>query len=353
MATISPEIVGIIGAGSFGQTVASLLSLNVDVLIWSRSPVHTSFLDDLRSKRTHQILTTHDVVDFCQRCKVIMPIIPSSMFRSVIKKFSEHLHPYHILIHGTKGMDLVKVDFNRTYIKVSPRHVRTMSQIIREESRVVRVGAISGPNLSAEILAGHPAATVVASDYDEVVTLGHTILNSPHFKIYGSHDLVGTELAGALKNMIAIGTGITAGLKLGKNIEALLITRGLREMLIIGQALGADPHTFFGTAGLGDLIATSTSADSRNFRFGLRLGEGATVEEIQASSTDLVEGVRTIKLMYHLAQSMQLDVPIVEVLFAMIYRKLPIQKAMAYLLDYPYSMDVDYIKLSSNPPLKP
>ncbi|NND34832.1 MAG: NAD(P)H-dependent glycerol-3-phosphate dehydrogenase [Saprospiraceae bacterium] len=341
-----PEVVGIIGAGNFGQTVASLLAFNVDVLIWSRTAIEKQVLQRLQSDRKHRIQNTQDRISFCKQCKLIIPVVPSSNFREVIRDFSEHLHPYHILIHGTKGLDLVKVDLDRTYTKVSPRHVRTMSQVIREESRVVRVGAISGPNLSVEILAGMPAATVIASDYDEVVTLGHHVLSSPQFKIYGAHDLLGTELAGALKNMIAIGTGISAGLRLGKNIEALLITRGLREMLIIGQALGADPGTFFGTAGLGDLIATSTSTDSRNFRFGLRLGEGASVEEIEATSTDLVEGVRTIKLMYHLAESLQLDVPIVEVLFGMIYRKLPIHKAMEYLLDYPYSMDVDYIKLS-------
>jgi glycerol-3-phosphate dehydrogenase (NAD(P)+) len=149
--------------------------------------------------------------------------------------------------------------------------------------------------------------------------------------------------------MIAIGTGIASGLKLGKNIEALLVTRGLREMLLIGNALGADPRTFFGTAGLGDLIATSTSMDSRNFKFGMQLGQGQSASDIQAHSDELVEGVRTIKLMYHFSQGTKLDVPIVEVLYGIIFKELPIPEAMSYLLDYPYALDVDYIDFKSSP----
>ena len=120
-------------------------------------------------------------------------------------------------------------------------------------------------------------------------------------------------------------------------------------MLLIGNALGADPRTFFGTAGLGDLIATSTSIDSRNFKFGMQLGEGRSATDIQSHSDDLVEGVRTIQLMYHFSQGAKLDVPIVEVLYGIIFKDLPIREAMSYLLDYPYSLDVDYINFQSAP----
>lgn len=344
-----PELVGVIGAGNFGQTLASLLSYNVNVLLYSRSPLDPSLIEELNLKRGYSIENTQDVKGLCDRCKVIVPVVPSSSFRSVVREFSAYLHPYHIVIHSTKGFDLSNVNLERKIIRISKSNLHTMSQVIRDETRVVRIGCISGPNLSAEIKAGLPAATVVASEYDEVITLGHEILSSPHFKIYGSHDLVGTELAGALKNMIAIGTGIAKGMELGKNIEALLITRGLREMLMIGQAIGADPQTFFGTAGLGDLIATSTSSDSRNFKFGVKLGLGKSAEEIFSESDDLVEGVRTIQLMYHFSQVSKLDVPIVEILYAIIFRSLPIKNAMGYLLDYPYSLDVDYIKLEQKP----
>ncbi|MBK8506405.1 MAG: NAD(P)H-dependent glycerol-3-phosphate dehydrogenase [Saprospiraceae bacterium] len=343
------ESVGVIGAGNFGQTIARLLSRNVRVLLYSRAPLAPSVLQDLNSQHRNLIEGTQSIKEFCQRCKLIIPVVPSSSFRQVIRDFAAELHPFHIVIHATKGLDVVNVNLDKTSIKIAPSNIRTMSQVVRDETQVVRIGCISGPNLSAEIKKGLPAATVIASEYDEVITLGHQVLNSPEFKIYGSHDLIGTELAGALKNMIAIGTGITSGLKLGKNIEALLVTRGLREMLLIGNALGADPRTFFGTAGLGDLIATSTSMDSRNFKFGMLLGEGQSASEIQAHSDELVEGVRTIKLMYHFSQGAKLDVPIVEVLYGIIFKDLPILEGMSYLLDYPYSLDVDYIDFKSSP----
>ncbi|MCB0685542.1 MAG: NAD(P)-dependent glycerol-3-phosphate dehydrogenase [Saprospiraceae bacterium] len=345
MDTIRPDLIGVIGAGNFGQTLASLLTYNVNVLLYSRSPVEQETLESLRQASGYTIENTLSPKDLCERCKVIIPVVPSSSFRSVIKEFAGHLHPFHILIHSTKGFDLVKVNLEKKIIKINASNLRTMSQVIRDETQVVRIGCISGPNLSAEIRAGLPAATVVASEYDEVITLGHHILSSPQFKIYGSHDLVGTEFAGALKNMIAISTGIAEGMKLGKNIEALLITRGLREMLLIGQAMGANPRTFFGAAGLGDLIATSTSPDSRNFKFGMKLGQGKNTSTILADSDDLVEGVRTVQLMYHFAQYADLDIPIVEILYGIIFKALPIREAMSYLLDYPYAMDVDYIDL--------
>lgn len=348
MKSLIPDLVGVIGAGNFGQTLASLLSHNVNVLLYSRTVLEPAVLDGLNLQRGFQIENTQDIEALCRRCRVIIPVVPSSSFRTVIREFSAYLHPFHILIHSTKGFDLSNVNLDQKIIRISKSNLHTMSQVIRDETRVARIGCISGPNLSAEIKAGLPAATVVASEYDEVITLGHEILSSPRFKIYGSHDLVGTELAGALKNMIAIGTGIAKGMELGKNIEAILITRGLREMLLIGEAMGADPRTFFGTAGLGDLIATSTSADSRNFKFGMKLGKGKSTEEIWQESDDLVEGVRTIQLMYHFSQMAKLDVPIVEILFAIIFRKLPIQNAMSYLLDYPYSLDVDYITLKES-----
>ncbi len=344
-----PEIVGVIGAGSFGQTIAQLLSHNVNVLLYSRTPLSSIQLSELATGRKFDIENTQRIEALCRLCKIIIPVIPSTSFREVIREFSSYLYPYHILIHGTKGLDLVNVDLENKHVRVTRHNIRTMSQVIREETQVVRIGCISGPNLSAEIQAGLPAATVLASEYDEVITLGNEILSSSNFKIYGSHDLMGTELAGALKNMIAIGTGIASGLKLGKNIEAVLITRGLREMLIIGRTLGADPRTFFGTAGLGDLIATATSSDSRNFRFGMLLGQGHRAEEIQASSDELVEGVRTIKLMYHFARAEKLDLPIVEIIFGIIFQSLPIKLAMSYLLDYPYSLDVDFINFQSDP----
>ncbi len=336
------EAVGVIGGGQFGSTIVHLLSQNAPVLLYTRQG--ESWLDTAaRLPFKYPVKVTEHPEELCAKCRLIFPVVSSESFREVIKLFADFLQPYHIIIHGTKGFDLQDIDLRGNYPRVKRDNIHTMSQVLVQETRVVRVGCLSGPNISAEILAGRPAASVIASAFDEVITLGHQALNSDAFKVYGSHDLLGTELAGGLKNMIAIGTGIIAGRSLGKNIEALLITRGLREMLLIGQVFGASIKTFFGTAGLGDLIVTSTSADSRNYQFGYRLGQGAQVQELVSSTGVLVEGIRTIKLMYHLCQTYQLDTPIVEILHGLIFRNLPQNLATSYLLDYPYSVDVDYI----------
>jgi len=343
MNSLLPKVVGVIGAGNFGRTVASLLLANVDVIIYSRTEIPAIELDAIRGGAVHSILNTQSMEELCKECKLIIPVVPSASFRTMMNDFSRYLHPYHIMIHGTKGLDLTDVNLEGLRVQVKSKNIRTISQVIQEETQVVRIGCISGPNLSSEIQKGLPAATVLASNFDEVINIGHAALSTPHFKIYGSHDLIGTELAGALKNIIALGTGIASGMKLGKNIEAFLISRGLREMIKIGEALGANPFTFFGTAGLGDLMATATSPDSRNYMFGFQIGQGKTSEEVQQQTTDLVEGVRTVQLIYHFAQTCQLDVPIVEILYAVIFRKLPIEDGFSYLLDYPYGLDVDYM----------
>ena len=340
-------MVGVIGAGSFGTTIAGLLAQNCKVLIYTRDKTIADRINAhqqiLGYTLPSKVRATSSPVEICDKCKVLMPVLPSSSFRDIIKLFSPHLHPYHVIIHGTKGFDLIHVDLNHFYPQISKRNIRTMSTVITQETQVVRVGCVSGPNLSAEIRKGLPAAAVVASDFDEVITIGYHILNGEKFRIYGSHDLLGTEIAGALKNMIAVGTGMIAGLSLGKNVEALFITRGLREMMLIGRALGADPKTFFGTAGVGDLIATTTSADSRNYSFGFQMAKGKSKLQIEQESKQLTEGVRTIQLMHHFALNAKLDVPILEMLYSVIFRNLPLDKAMQYLLEYPYAIDVDYI----------
>ncbi len=342
------QVVAVIGAGDFGTTISSILAGNVDtVYLYARSEKAVQDINQHHINRGQSlppnVIATNDPGFVCDRCNLLVPILPSANFREAIIPFAPYLKPYHMIIHGTKGFDLIEVDLEQKNPNITRHHIKTMSEVIKEESQVVRIGVLSGPNLSTEMRKGLPTASVVASDFDEVITLGAKVLGNPKFKIYGSHDPVGTEFAGALKNIIAIGTGIISGLEMGKNIEALFLTRGLREMVIIGQALGAEAKTFFGTAGVGDLVATATSTDSRNFRFGLKLSQGQKRQEIEASSGELTEGVRTLFLMHHFSRYHRLDTPIVEMLFAVVFRDLPIERAIAYLLDYPYSVDVDFL----------
>lgn len=339
--------VGVIGAGTFGTAIANLLAYNTDVLLYSRQP---DLVNQINETRHHlgvdispRIRATNDLTEVAQECTLIFPIVSSSGFRSMMRNLGPLLRPYHIVIHGTKGFDV-----NEALVVEYPNFltrsaVSTMSEVIQQESVVVRVGCLSGPNLAKEIMEGQPTATVIASHYDEVISVGKRVLKSEHFHIFGSYDLLGAELAGALKNIIALGSGILKGKGLGKNIQAMLITRGLTEMVYFGKALGADSRAFFGTAGIGDLVATATSKDSRNFTFGHRLGQGEDIEEIKKTMPELAEGVRTLEIARQLAKHYKLRVPITEMLYQVVFEGFDTDRALHYLITYPYDVDVDFI----------
>jgi glycerol-3-phosphate dehydrogenase (NAD(P)+) len=262
----------------------------------------------------------------------------------MIQKLSIYLRPYHILIHGTKGFDVSGVEeseFKTTTF--SRRQVRTMSEVIAEESVVVRIGCLSGPHLSKEIMDGQPTAGVVASKFEEVIEAGKRILDSPKFHVYGSNEILGAELAGSLKNIIALGSGMLGGLGMGRNLQAMLITRGLIEMIQFGKAMGTTSRAFLGTAGIGDLIATATSTNSRNYTFGKRIAEGEKREDIIASMNEVAEGLRTLQIARQLARHYKLHVPITKTLYRIVYEDLPVQEALAYLITYPYDVDVDFM----------
>lgn len=350
MSVISVEQpVGIIGPGSFGTAIANLLSYNVNVLLYSRN---AELAEQINANLPVQGITlsnrvraTNDLEEVARRCTLIFPVVPSDSFRAMMQELSPFLHPYHILIHGTKGFDAHGLENKGGGREMLTREdVSTMSEIILQESSVVRVGCLSGPNLAKEILEGQPTATVIGSKFKEVINLGKEVLSSEHFHVFGTHDLLGAELAGALKNIIAIGSGILRGKGLGKNIQAMLITRGLTEMVYFGRAMGSNSSAFFGTAGIGDLVATATSKDSRNFTFGYRLGQGESMDAIEATMPELAEGVRTLKIARQLAKYYKLRVPITDMLYKIVFEGFDIDRAIHFLITYPYDVDVDFIK---------
>ncbi|MEL6637130.1 MAG: NAD(P)H-dependent glycerol-3-phosphate dehydrogenase [Bacteroidota bacterium] len=342
------ELVGVIGAGSFGTAISNLIAYNTNVLLFSRQP---ELVERINQSHHHlgvdlskRIRATNDLQELGERCRLIFPIVPSGSFRQMMKNLSVYLRPYHILIHGTKGLDLTGVEEDRLGEQVLLRkHVHTMSEVIRQESVVVRVGCLSGPNLSAEIMEGQPTATVIGSKFSEVIKNGRRVLDSPQFHVFGSYEILGAEIAGALKNSVAIGSGILGGLGLGKNIQAMLITRGLMEMVNLGKAMGTNSRAFIGTAGIGDLVATATSTKSRNYTFGTRLAQGESMEHIRATMPELAEGVRTIRIMRQLAKHFKLHVPITEMLYAVVFEGFDVQRAIKYLMNYPYAVDVDFL----------
>jgi glycerol-3-phosphate dehydrogenase (NAD(P)+) len=244
----------------------------------------------------------------------------------------------------TKGLDISLIsedDWN--HLRFSKNDICTMTEVIRQESSVVRVGCLSGPNLAREILSGQPAATVIASEFDEVIKIGQTVLSSKKFFAFGSHDLKAAEIAGSFKNIIAVASGILAGMGMGKNMQSLLITRGLREMIYFGTAMGTSGAAYLGVAGIGDLIATATSEDSRNYTFGKRFASGEDFNHIMATSSEVVEGVRTLKIINQLSKNDNLNLPIVTVLHKVIYEGFDMQRGLEFLMNDSYAVDVDFL----------
>lgn len=336
---------GVIGAGSFGMAIANLLAEKNTVLLYTRKAEKAEELRAHQINKTkyihENIVITTSVETICKDCSVLFPIIPSTKFREMVKDFSPFLNPGHILIHGTKGFDL-DVDINN-YYTISRSNIKTMSEVIREDSSVVRVGCLAGPNLASEISAGKPAATVIASKFDEVIDLGQKYLRSTKFQVYGSNDIFGIELAGVLKNYIAIAAGAITGMNLGENARALLITRGMAEMIYVGRALGATPEAFMGMAGIGDLIATCSSPNSRNFSVGMRLAKGEKVSDILGSMTEVAEGVRTIQIVKALSMHYQITAPIVHVMYRVMFENLSLEKGIKFLMRYPAYTDAEYL----------
>jgi len=341
------RIVGVLGSGSFGTAITRILSKNTEVLIYCRRQVVADRINKEHKIKDFElsdnVKATTDIAEIGQKCHLIFPILPSEHFREVMKNLAPHIGPGHLMIHGTKGLDVTPEFSNATDLTTIKKTVFTMSEVIMQETSVIRTGALAGPNLAKEILAGQPAATVIASEFDEVVQLGRSVLASSNFIVYGSYNLKGIELAGVLKNMVAIASGLLNKMGFGKNMEALLITRGLREMILIAQAVGAEIRPFLGTAGVGDLIATATSTQSRNYTFGGYIGEGKTVEEIKGIMDEVAEGYRTINFANRIVKAANIKAPITDTLYKIVYEGYSVKKALIQLVNNPSEIDVDFL----------
>lgn len=342
----SNQTVGVIGAGSFGTAVANILAENAKVLLYARTPETLEGL--IRNKKEndkflHENVTpTNELQVVAENCEIIFPVVPSENFRDMMKQLSPYLHPYHVLIHGTKGLDL-KVPSASSKKTLTRAMVRTMSEVIMEESVVVRVGCLAGPNLAKELADRQPAATVVASRFNEVIKAGQRLLRSDRFQVYGSKDLIGVELCGVLKNIIAIGSGALSGMGLGENARALLISRGMVEMIYLGKALGGNTEAFIGLAGVGDLVATCSSTLSRNYTVGYRLAKGESLQDILQTMEETAEGVNTIQTVKKLASYYKVRAPITETLYKVLFEGLTVEKALQLLMKSPFNSDVDFL----------
>jgi len=339
--------VGIIGAGTFGLTLAKLASENEEVIIYTRSVETQKTINAEHKLLGHDlkenVSSSNDLEHICDACNLIIPVIPSSVFRQVMGLISPYLTPRHFLIHGTKGLDFPKFEVLEKKESLTKSEVFTMSEVIRQETGILRVGCLAGPNLSSEILQGKPAATVIASPFDEVIARGTMAFKTDSFFTFSSHELLGTELVGAFKNIFAIASGLTHGSDMGKNAYGILITRAMREMIKYLELLGSVNTPALGMAGLGDLVTTSSSPDSRNFKFGQKIAKGQTLEEINKSTSELAEGVRTLKAAYLLSKEYNIDAPITSMLHQVVFGKLDFNRAVRHMMSYPLAENVDYM----------
>lgn len=265
----------VLGGGTFGTALAALLTdQGRRIQLWVRRPEQAEEINTHHKNSRYLpdfdlpagLVATSDLAQAVPGAPLVLMVIPSRAFRQVARQLGDSLQGDQILVHATKGIEIAT--FKR------------MSQVLREETCALKIGVLSGPNLSREIMAGHPAGSLLASRYAEVVTRTQVLFAGSRLRLYGGQDVIGTEVGGAFKNIIALAAGLSVGLGFGSNTQALLITRGLSEMARFGVAVGADVFTFGGLAGIGDLMATCASPLSRNHQVGARLAKGEGLDEI-------------------------------------------------------------------------
>jgi glycerol-3-phosphate dehydrogenase (NAD(P)+) len=320
-------MVAVLGSGSWGTTLAHLMASNGhDVTLWCR---RKKTANEVNRKRTNVqylgdaslasgIFATTDLEEAVSGVPLLLLVIPSKSFRSVCAQLGPLVTPQQWVVHATKGFEL-------------QTHLR-MSEVLVQETCIRQLGVLSGPNIAPEIIAGKPAGTTIASPFPKVVQRACDLLLSDRFRVYSSFDVVGTELAGALKNIVAIAAGIAAQFQLGENAKALLITRGLGEIARLGSALGADPRSFSGVAGVGDLIVTCASPLSRNHRVGAALGRGEALPNIIKELGMVAEGVNTCLTAHELVDKLGIDAPLLQAVHRVVHEGLSPQTALASLM---------------------
>ncbi|MEH0974922.1 NAD(P)H-dependent glycerol-3-phosphate dehydrogenase [Micromonospora sp. CPCC 205546] len=301
--------VAVLGSGSWGTAFAKILAdAGRDVTVWAR---RQAVADTIRVERRNpeylpdvllpsRVTATGDAAEAITGAELVVLAVPSQTLRGNLAEWTAHLHPDATLVSLMKGIELGTT--------------RRMSEVIVETAGVAadRVVVVSGPNLAPEIAAEQPAATVVACADVDRATLVQRSITTPYFRPYTNDDVIGCELGGAVKNVIALAYGIAVAMGFGDNTRAMLVTRGLAETARLGVALGADPLTFAGLAGMGDLVASCSSPLARNRTFGEHLGRGATLEEARVATRQTAEGVKSALALRDLARAHGVEMPITE-----------------------------------------
>ncbi|MCO6059293.1 NAD(P)H-dependent glycerol-3-phosphate dehydrogenase [Pseudomonas sp. MOB-449] len=329
--------VAVLGGGSFGTAIANLLAENGQrVRHWMRDPEQAEAIRTQRENpRYLKGVTIHSGVEpdtdlpaVLADCELVFVALPSSALRKVLEPVAGQLTG-KFLVSTTKGIEA------HTF--------KLMSQILEEVAPGARIGVISGPNLAKEVADHALTATVVASEDAELCTRVQEALHGRTFRVYASQDRFGVELGGALKNVYAIIAGMAAALEMGENTKSMLITRALAEMTRFAVKLGANPMTFLGLAGVGDLIVTCSSPKSRNYQVGYALGEGLSLDDAVARLGEVAEGVNTLKVLKVRAEELQVYMPLVAGLHAILFEGRTLAQVIEVLMRGEPKTDVDFI----------
>lgn len=332
--------VAVLGGGSFGTAIANLLAQNGQhVRQWMRDPEQAAAMRSqrenpryLKGVKLHPgVEPVTDLNATLAACELVFVALPSSALRQALQPVAGALAG-KLLVSTTKGIEA--------------QSFKLMSQILEEVAPQARIGVLSGPNLAREIAEQALTATVIASEDEELCTRVQQALHGRTFRVYASRDRFGVELGGALKNVYAIIAGMAVSLGMGENTKSMLITRALAEMTRFAVKLGANPMTFLGLAGVGDLIVTCSSPKSRNYQVGFALGEGLSLEEAVARLGEVAEGVNTIKVLKSKAEELQVYMPLVAGLHAILFEGRTLAQVIEALMRGEPKTDVDFISTS-------
>ncbi len=330
--------VAIVGGGSFGTAIANIVADNGhDVCLWMRNAERVAEVNAQHTNSAYlpeislnpALGASSDLADTVKGCDVVFVAVPSKSCRDVARQLAPLLEPGAMIVSTTKG---IEVDSNEL-----------MSEVLREELGDVSIGVMSGPNLAKELAAREITGTVIASEDARLTQCIQDLLQSSYFRVYAGSDIYGVELAGALKNVYAIVAGMAAALGVGHNTISMLITRSLAEMSRYAVHKGADPLTFLGLAGVGDLFVTCTSPLSRNYRVGYALGQGRDLNEVVAELGQVAEGVNTLKLLKQQSQQLDIYMPLVNGLYAIIYQGKTVSEVIGDMMWAEQSRDVEFV----------
>lgn len=332
-----PSKIAVVGAGSWGTALAVLLARKgFAVVLWARRPELAENLRQYKENSAYlpgvmlpdTIRIENDLERTLKGAEVVVLSVPSHAVRETTRKLLPYLEQDAVVVNTAKGLE---VD---TGLR--------LSQVLAEEG-IEKVAVLSGPSHAEEVGRGLPTTVVVTSRQRKLAEYVQEIFMCPSFRVYTNPDVIGVELGGALKNIIALATGMSDGLGLGDNARAALMTRGLAEIARLGIALGANPLTFTGLAGIGDLIVTCSSMYSRNRRAGISLGEGQPLTEVLHNLGMVVEGVRTTAAARKLARQMDVPMPITEEVYQVLYEGKPVRECVAALMERKPTTEVGFL----------